>query len=47
LPAGTRIELGESRVDGVVERVRLVAARPDLGSTMVLYVRLEEAGRAA
>jgi hypothetical protein len=34
LPAGTRIVLGEPRVDGVVERVRLAAARAGLVPTL-------------
>jgi hypothetical protein len=33
-------------VDGVVERVRLAAARAGLVPTLVLDVRLEEAGGA-
>jgi hypothetical protein len=46
LPVGARIELGEPRVDGVVERVRLAAARAGLVPTLVLDVRLEDAGGA-
>jgi hypothetical protein len=46
LPAGARIELREPRVEGVVERVRLAAARAGLMPTLVLDVRLEEAGGA-
>lgn len=46
LPVGARIELGEPRADGVVERVRLVAARPGLVPMLVLDVRLEEADGA-
>ena len=46
LPEGTRIELAEPRADGVVTRVRLAAARPGMTPTLVLDVKLDEAGGA-
>ncbi len=44
LPVGARIELAEPRADGVVTRVRLAAARPGMTPTLVLDVKLDEAG---
>jgi hypothetical protein len=46
LPVGARIELADPRADGVVTRVRLVAARPGVRPDLVLDVRLEEVGGA-
>ena len=44
LPVGARIELVKPRADGVVTRVRLTAAGPGFTPTLVLDVRLDEAG---